>query len=163
MAIEYGLTSFKFKAVGGSALASLGKILIGTCKFTGEAPKRSEFYAAQNPDFPAITFNENSGLQKIEFTLMEIDPDILVILFGGAATGTAPNKSYAAPRVVADVHGSAELITESGLKLTIPKAALSANFNWDISRTAVSQIAVTLLIELPDLVTDMPYTIARNV
>ena len=162
MAIEYGLKSFMWKEVGGSALASLGKILVGTPKFSGEAPKRQEFYAAQNPDFPALSIQENAGLQKVEFTLIEVDPDVLVKLFGGAATGTAPNKTYAAPRMAADIHGSAELVTESGLKITIPKAALSANFAWDISRTSVSQIAVVITVELPDLETDMPYTISRE-
>jgi len=163
MAIEYGLKSFKWKAVGGLALESLGKILVGTPKFTSEAPSLQQFYAAQNPDFPALSLKEKAGLTKIELTLMEIDADILVKLFGGAATGVAPNKTYTAARESADIHGSAELISESGLKITIPKAHLAANFNWDISRTAISQIAVVITIELPDLDTDMPYTIAREV
>jgi len=162
MAIEYGLKSFKWKAVGGLTLESLGKILVGTPKFTAEAPSLQQFYAAQNPDYPALQIKEKEGLSKIEFTIMEVDADILVRLFGGVATGVAPAKSYAAPRQSADIHGSAELITESGMKLTVPKAHLVANFNWDISRTAVSQIAVVITIELPDLETDMPYTIARE-
>jgi len=163
MAIEYGLKSFKWMAVGGTVLASLGKILVGTPKFVSDTPSLQAFYAAQNPDYPALQIKDKAPLKKIEFTLMEIDADILVLLFGGVATGTAPNKSYAAPRSEIDIHGSAELITESGLKLTIPKAHLAANFNWDISRTAVSQIAVVITIELPDLESDMPYTIARAV
>jgi hypothetical protein len=163
MAIEYGLKSFKWKAIGGETLESLGKILVGTSKFTSEAPGLQQFYAAQNPDYPSISLKEKAGLTKIDFTLMEIDADVLVKLFGGVATGVDPAKSYAAPRNVADIHGMAELVTESGLKITIPKAYLVANFNWDISRTAISQIAVTITIELPDLETDMPYTIAREV
>jgi hypothetical protein len=163
MAIEYGLKSFKWKAAGGSTLESLGKIKVGTPKFTSESPSLQQFYAAQNPDFPALTLKEKAGLSKIEFSLMEIDADVLVKLFGGASTGTAPNKSYSVARTSADVHGTAELISESGLKITVPKAHLAANFNWDLSRTAVSEIAVVITIELPDLETDMPYTIAREV
>ena len=162
MAIEYGLKSFKWKAGADVALVSLGRILAGTPKFTAEAPGLQQFYAAQNPDFPALQIKEKEGLTKIELTIMEVDADILVRLFGGVATGVAPAKSYAAPRQSADIHGSAELITESGLKITIPKAHLVANFAWDLSRTAVSQIAVVITIELPDLETDMPYTIARE-
>ena len=162
MAIEYGLKSFKFKPAGGTVLASLGKILVGTTKFTSDAASLQAFYAAQNPDYPALQIKDKAALKKIEFTLMEVDADILVILFGGTATGTAPNKTYAAPRIDIQLHGSAELITESGLKITVPKGFLDAHFNWDISRTAVSQIACVYTIELPDLDTDMPYTIARD-
>jgi hypothetical protein len=163
MAIEYGLKSFKFKAEGEDTLESLGKIAEGSVKWTGEKASINHFFAAQNPDYPALSLKDKAGLKKVAFNLMEIDADALVRLFGGEATGVAPAKSYVAPRTEADVHGAAELITESGLKITIPKSYLAANFNWDISRKAVSNIEVELIVELPDLDTDMPYTIAREV
>lgn len=162
MGIEYGLKSFKFKAIEGVTLESLGKIAEGTVKWNGDKATLNSFYAAQNPDYPALTIKEKAGIKKVAFSLMEIDADILVKLFGGAATGVAPNKSYAAPRVDANIHGSFELITESGLKITAPKSMLDATFNWDLSRKAVSNIDVELTVELPDLDTDMPYTIARE-
>lgn len=161
MSIEYGLKSFKWKGSGDSSLTSLGKIAAGTAKFITESPSVNKFFAAQNPAVPAISIKENNGLTKVQFSLMEIDADVLVKLFGGTATGTAPDKSYAAPRESVDVHGEAELVTDTDLKITIPKASLLAVFNWDLSRTSVSNIDVTLEVELPDLETDMPYTIAR--
>lgn len=162
MGIEYGLRSFKFKAVGGLTLESLGKIAEGKVKWNGDKATIGSFYAAQNPDYPAITIKEKAGIKKVSFSLMEIDADVLVKLFGGEATGVAPNKTYAAPRVDANVHGSFELITETGLKITAPKSMLDATFNWDLSRKAISNIDVELTVELPDLDTDMPYTIARE-
>ena len=163
MSIEYGLKSFKWKALGAATLDSLGKIAADTTKWNGDKASVNHFYAAQNPDYPALSVKDKSGIKKVAFSLMEIDADNLVKVFGGTATGVAPNKSYAATRNEADIHGTCELITETGLKITIPRGHLTANFNWDISRKAVSNIEVEITVELPDLDTDMPYTIAREV
>ena len=161
--IEYGLKSFKFKATGDDTLESLGKIAEGTVKWNSDKPTKNPFYSAQEPDYPSIIIADKAGLKKVNFSLMEIDPDNLVRLFGGVATGVAPNKTWAAPRSESEVVGAAELITESGLKFTLPKAQLSANFNWDISRKAISNIEVELTVMLPDLDTDSPYTLSREV
>lgn len=163
MAIEYGLKSFMWKGAGDEALASLGKVAEGSVKWNGDKAGVNHFYAAQNPDIPAISIKEKAGIQKVAFNLMEIDADVLVKLFGGTATGVAPNKSYAAPRTVVDIYGSAELVSDTDLKISIPKALLVANFNWDLSRKAISNIEVEIYVVLSETDTDMPYTIARVV
>jgi hypothetical protein len=161
MSIEYGFKSFKFKGPGEEALASLGLIAAGTGRFYSDAPSSNQFYAIQNPSFPALSILEKGGLYKVEFTLMELVYTTLKKLFGGTITGEAPNDSYSAPRDMVDIHGSAEIITDSNLKISIPKAQLVAVFDWNLTRTAVSNIKVALTIELPDLEADMPYTITR--
>lgn len=163
MAIEYGLKSFQWKGTGDAALVSLGKIIEGTPKFFGDKASDNAFYAAQNPDYPAIIVTDKKGIQKITLSLMELDPDVLVKVMGGTATGTAPNKTYAAPRGAVEINGSCELVTDTNQKISIPNGHLKANFNWTLDRKSVSTIEVEISIMLPTVDTDMPYTISRAV
>jgi hypothetical protein len=157
--ISYGISSFKFKKDGEASMREIGLVRSDTAVFTADAPTVNDFFAQQNPDYPAISIAENAGISRINFSLMQLKPEVLQTVFGGTITGEAPNESYSAPRQVVQVYGACEITTETNDAIIIPSVLLSANFNWTMSRTDISNIDVVLTIQLPDDGTSAPYKI----
>jgi len=132
----------------GTALTPLGLTdADSTNSFTQEDATTTDYNALES-DTPVYQ-KSIAGKSTLIFTLLDPDPDSMVRVMGGTATGTAPNKSWNMPRGAVNIEQTVLLKSEIGMWLTIPRGKVTAKINHDLSKTGgklAIDISVVVLI-----------------
>lgn len=125
----------------GTTLTELGSIVAGTPVLTIPAPTTSEIPVEESdePEFVTVT----AGAKTIAFSSYNVDPSVLVDLFGGAVTGTAPNQIWSAPDTIPVVERSVRMLSRTGYNADMPRVQLTPDLSLNFQRDTPGQINIT--------------------
>lgn len=148
----YGLEYIKIgdKAVDGgmgTSLETLGVTYENTAELIQDDAEITEVKSEENIE-PEEIF-EVEGTKRINWSIMNYDPDQLVKVLGGTATGSAPNKSWEAPVSKNPIEKSIEFKTKSGHVVQVPRAKLTAKVNWKMRKNGVALVDIVARIMTP--------------
>lgn len=130
----------------GTTWATIGYTYEDSCKLTSEDPSTKEFYAEETD--AAVATISKAGKVTLTFSLMDCDPDALVTVFGGTATGTTP-KTWNAPASIPTIEKSIKITPKSGLTIVIPRASITAKFNSQFGRNNLFLVDITGTVLAP--------------
>ena len=131
----------------GTAFAALGVTYKDTAELTQEDPVTTE-HKSEESDEPEEVVVEK-GPTTIKWSIINCDPDTLVSVLGGEATGTAPNKIWSAPDAAANIEKSIKITPKAGMVITIVRAKLTAKLNYKIARTGILQVDIVAKVLKP--------------
>ena len=140
----FGLDKFKFSP-DATPPAELGYIEEGSFDLGGQAGETVEINAAQVKGSPVLVIPKKNGSIKPAFDLIQIVYAQLVKVLGGEIEGTlqAPT-GWKAPSKLVNISGHAQIETDSGHLIDIPKAQVTAYPNDKLSLDGVAKIHVEL-------------------
>lgn len=128
-------------------LAALGVTYENTAELIQDDPEITEVKSEENIE-PEEIF-EVEGTKRINWSIMNYDPDQLVTILGGTASGTAPNKTWASPVSKDPIELSIEFKTKSGHIVQIPRAKITAKLNWQMRKNGVALVDISGRIMTP--------------
>lgn len=156
---------------GGMAaeLTPLGKTFKGTASFTTEENSSEAFYSEEEPNTPEEEVTTEVGLKSLKWNLMEWDNEVLKAVFGGTEKDhtviidgkSYTTKKYVAPREIVEVEKSIRAISRYNVVIDIPRAKVTAKFNWNMTMTDIAQIEITAKALTPFGAEDGPYEIYK--
>lgn len=147
-----GLEYIKIGAIEGdgsmsTSLAALGVTYQDTAELVQDDPDTTEIYSEENTD-PEEEMVE-VGAKKMNWSIMNYDPDEMVKVLGGTATGTEPNKTWNAPTTAVAIEKSIEFKTTNGMITQIPRAKITAKLNWQMRKKGVALIDIAATVLTP--------------
>ena len=154
----YGLDQFKFAASG--TPAELGYIEEGSFDLGGQAGETVEINAAQVKGSPVLVIPKKNGSIKPSFDLIQINYNKLVEVMGGSIRGTVQTPTgWNAPSKSVNITGVAQIITDSGHVIDIPKAQVTAypTDKLDLNGVAKIHVELTPILSAPNAA---PYSIS---
>lgn len=132
----YGLSILKF---GGK---TLGMISDDSVDWGGDDPQTIEVWAAQNRQAPVKQIVEKPGTDKFEFDLIELKPNNLKDVMGGAVTGG----KWSAPAAKITQEGAFEITSADGAVIAAGKASLVARPKGKFGYNDVLKVHCTVTI-----------------
>lgn len=150
----YGLEYIKIGAIeadGGmsTSLAALGTTYKDSAEFMQDDAEVTEHFCEENNDPEEVIAIE--GAKRIKWAINDYDPDTLVKILGGTATGTAPSKYWEPSDTNEVIERSVEFKdTNSGYVCQMPRVRLYAKINWKISKNGLALIEITGRVLTPN-------------
>jgi hypothetical protein len=149
---SYGLDYIKVGAIEGdgsmsTALAALGVTYENTAELVQDDPEITEIKSEENVE-PEEVF-EVEGTKRINWSIMNYDPDELVKIMGGSATGVAPNKTWNSPITKTPIELSVEFKTKTGHIVQITRAKITAKLNWQMRKNGMALVDINARILTP--------------
>lgn len=151
-------------------LTQLGRTYKGTASFTTEADTVQDIYCEEEPAAPMVSLASDPGIKQVKLNLAEFDNESLIAVFGGtegeAADVTVDGKTYSvkkynAPSEMVQIEKSVRVITRNDNVIDIPRASVTARFQWNLTSNEIAQIEVTAKILAPIGANDAPYSIYK--
>lgn len=127
-----------------------------------QADSTETVFTAANADDP-IDKDVTPGARTMVFSLLDSDPDKLVILFGGTVTGSGSSKVWKAPRQAVTIEKSWKITPKKGQIITIPRGQLSAKINHDMQKTGKFVVDISVAVLLPEDGTTEPISVGPTV
>lgn len=160
-----GLKHIKIGAIAGdggmgTSLAILGVTYRDTAELTQDDNDITDIFSEENDD-PEESI-ATPGVKRLKWSIFNFDPDVLVQIFGGEATGTAPNKIWSAPEKSDFVEKSIEILTEYDLEIKIPRAKLFAKLNMPFRKKGVALVDIEARILMPTKANTAQLTIQKK-
>ena len=159
-----GLTHIKMGdvAVDGGMGSSLdvigdGRTLEGTARLVKEEDELTEFYAEEVDD--PIYASLKKGKTRLEWTVVDFTSDELKRVMGGDSIGGV----WYAPSAAADIEQSIEVLTKTGLKISLVRCKIQANFDTALGRAELGQVKVVATVLNPTKENTAPYSIEQTV
>lgn len=161
---SYGLEYIKVGAIeedGGlsTALAALGVTYENTAELVQDDPDITEIKSEENIE-PEEIF-EVEGTKRINWSIMNYDPDELVKILGGTATGVAPNKTWESPVSKSPIELSVEFKTKTGHIVQVPRAKITAKLNWQMRKNGMALVEVSARIMTPTKADTAPISVTK--
>ncbi len=159
-------------AAGGmpEELVQLGRTYKGTASFTTEADTVQDIYCEEEPASPMVSLASEPGIKQVKLNLAEFDNESLIAVLGGTE-GAAEDvtidgktysvKKYNAPSDMAQIEKSVRIITRNDNVIDIPRALVTARFQWNLTSNEIAQIELTAKILAPTGANDAPYSIYK--
>jgi len=149
---SFGLQTLKMGDVGtsggmGTSLTEIGKIVRDTCDLVMDDPQMNDIMSEQSDDPEEVITVK--GTTTLKFSIMTMDPNVLVRVLGGSVSGTAPNTSWNAPDTAPEIEQSIEITTKTGAKIQIPRAKVIGKINYQFRRNDVLKVDVTCRVLQP--------------
>lgn len=147
-----GLASLTIGAIAedgdmGTTLAALGVTYQDSADLVQADDSLTEIYSEENDDPEEII--AIPGIKTLKFSIMNFDADTLVLVLGGTATGTIPNKKWLAPSSRVIIEKSIKLLTKTGNTIDIPRARVSGKLNMKFSKKGVALVDITARVMVP--------------
>lgn len=158
--IEYGTI-----AVDGGVATSwtvLGKTDADSTANFGQADATETNFMSIEDDQP-VDKDITPGAITLTYSLLNPDPDKMLILFGGAVTGSGTSKVWEAPVQAAVIYKSWKITPKSGDIITIVKGQTSAKVNFDLTKTGKMVVDISIAVLAPDKAATGPYTLGPKV
>lgn len=143
----------------GTALVELGSIVEGTPVINIPVPTTTEIPVEESDDPEFVTTTQ--GATTIAFSTYNVDPSVLVDLFGGTVTGTAPNEIWAKPAILPIVERSVRMVSRSGYNADMARVKLTPELNLNFQRTTPGQINITGTVLTPTKAGTAPLTLGQ--
>lgn len=152
--LMYGLEEFKLKGL------TLGYIAQDSFDWGGAKGEKTPIYAAQKKSYPIHNIVTKNAIIAPTFDLIQFNYENMVKVMGGSLKTNAEGVTvgWNAPKDLVEVSGEAEIDTDSGQRVTIPNADVSAYITGGLTLTDTSKIKIELGIMEPGDGLD-PYTI----
>jgi len=131
----------------GTSLAALGVTYQDTAELIQDDPDITEIYSEENVD-PEETL-EVDGVKRMNWSIMNYDPDEMVKILGGTASGTAPNKTWESPTTKEPIELSVEYKSKRGDIVQIPRMKINAKINWQMRKKGVALIDIKGTVMTP--------------
>lgn len=122
-------------------LEILGETYQDSAEIVQADSEKTEIYSEE--DTEPVEIIEIRGGITVKWSIFNVDPEVLKKVLGGKVTGTAPNKVWEQSENDEKIERSIELITKTNNIVTIPRAIISAKFNWKVSKKGVALIDIT--------------------
>ena len=160
----YGLEYIKVGDIGaggamGTSLSILGVTYENTAELIQDDPDITEIKSEENIE-PEEIF-EVEGTKRINWSIMNYDPDEIVKVLGGTSTGTEPNKTWSSPITKEPIELSIEFKTKTGHIVQIARAKITAKLNWTIRKNGVALIEIQGRIMTPTDGTSSPIVVTN--
>lgn len=159
----YGLEYIKIgdPVSGGMAttLAALGVTYENTAELVQDDDEVTDIFSEENVD-PEESFVV-AGSKRMNWSIMNYDPDEVVKVLGGTATGTAPNKTWNSPTAAVNIEKSIEFKTKDGRVVKIARAKISGKLNWQIRKNGVALIDISAKVLVPTDGTTAPIQVTN--
>lgn len=167
MALTRGLSKIEYGDIAGDGGVATVWTQLGltdadsTASLTQADPTETLFMAAES-DQP-VDKDVTPGATTLVFSLLESDPDKLLILFGGAVTGTGSAKVWSAPLQATTIEKSWKITPKKGKIITIVRGQLSAKINYDLQKTGKFVVDISVAVLLPTKAATAPISIGPEV
>lgn len=151
-------------------MVQLGRTYKGTASFTTEADTVQDIYCEEEPAVPMESLSSDPGIKQVKLNLAEFDNKSLIAVFGGtegeAEDVTVDGKSYSvkrykAPSEMVKIEKSVRIITRNDNVIDIPRALVTARFQWNLTTNEIAQIELIAKILAPIGANDAPYSIYK--
>jgi hypothetical protein len=124
-----------------ASFASIGQIYKDTAKYE-QADGENIEHEVEDVEDPVIVV-PTKGRTTLEFAVIDFDPDNLVKILGGTATGTAPDKVWEAPVSASIVEKSVKITPKAGKPITIARMSLRARVSYTLTKSGIAQVIVS--------------------
>lgn len=143
--VMYGLDELKFNG------QSLGFIEEDSFDWGGAKGETTEIRAAQKKGYPVVIIPKSNGKVAPTFDLIQFDYENMAEVLGGDVKTDAQGKAigWEAPSNLVTVTGEITIDTDTGQRITIPNAVLSAYISGNLNLSSVSKIKCELGIMEP--------------
>lgn len=131
----------------GTTLSPITSIVEGSPIITIPAPTTTEIGVEESDEPEFITTTQ--GAKTIAFSTYNADPTLLVDLFGGTVTGTAPNQIWAAPAVLPIVERSIRMVSKTGYHAEMPRVRLTPDIALNFQKATPGQVNIVGTILQP--------------
>jgi hypothetical protein len=160
-----GLTSIKIGAIAGdggmgTSLTTVGSTVADTCILASEEGQTTDFLIEEQDD-PVYSITSQKGKITLAWSCYDVDPDTLVLFFGGTKV-TGPPEGWEAPDTIAEVEKSIEVVPKNGGKIEIVRAKIAAKFNWSLQKSKLAQIDLVATVLAPTKAATPPMTITST-
>lgn len=144
----------------GTSLTAIGDTVQDTAVLSNDENQLTDFFSEEQDD-PVESIVSQKGKFTLSWSSYNVDPDIMVKLFGGTKTGDGGVTPYkwAAPASIPDVEQSIELVDKKGNKIEIVRAKLTSKLQWNFKKTALAQIDIVATVLTPTKANTAPYSI----
>lgn len=140
----------------GTTWTQVGYTSQGSCKLVEAEPSITEFVPEES-DSPLVSIYKG-GVTELQFSIMDATPTILAKILGGTATGSMPNRVWAAPLAKASIEQSIKITPVSGYIITIPRALISGKINSEFSSKNIMLVDLKASVLIPSDGTSKPMT-----
>lgn len=165
-----GLVSIKVGPIAGdggmgTSLTTIGDTVKDSCVFTEGDPTKQEFFIEESDD--AIeSFVTQKGTETISWSTNNLDPDNMVLLFGGTKDGTGAvgdPYTWEPPDTQEELERSVEITDRKGNKVEIVRVKFSPKKSFSFQGTRLGAIDITGTILLPTKAATRKYKITYAV
>lgn len=141
----YGLDELKFNG------QSLGYIEEDSFDWGGTKGETTDIRAAQKKGYPVLIIPKSNGKIAPTFDLIQFNYENMADVMGGEVKTDAQSKpiGWAAPSRMVTISGEFTIDADSGQRITIPNAMLSAYITGSLNLSSVSKIKCELGIMEP--------------
>jgi len=144
--VMYGLDELKFNG------KSLGFIEEDSFDWGGAKGETTEIRAAQKKGYPVVIIPKSNGKVAPSFDLIQFNYKNMADVMGGEVKMSNDGQTaigWAAPSKLETITGEFTIDTDSGQRITIPNAMLSAYITGNLNLSSVSKIKCELGIMEP--------------
>lgn len=143
----------------GTSWTEIGDTEQGSANFSEEEGTTQEFYVEESDD-PVFTARTQPGAKSFVFGTNNVTPEQMVILKGGSVSGdgTTTPKVWEAPLVESQIEKSLRLTLKTGQIITIVRAKMVSNLDWNLGKENLAKISVATTILKPTKAATAPYT-----
>lgn len=144
----------------GTSFSTMGYTYEGTCKLVEADPEVTTFNA-EEIDTPVIEIYKG-GKVSLNFSIMDPIPSTMETLMGGTASGSMPNRVWTAPESKTQIYKSVKITPVEGYVITIPRAAITAKINAELSKKNIVLLDVIATVMPPSLAGTPPITFTEQ-
>lgn len=142
----FGLKSVKFGDPTGTVampetLTDFAKTVKGSMTLEESEATEEKFYVEEQSAPVESVITEDSELEAT-WECYDIAPEILAIVKGGTTTTSATEKTWSAPSSAVRIKKAIQLTTESGAKITIPNATITARITGKVGKEELLKLSV---------------------
>ena len=128
-----GLTSIKMGDIAvdggmGASLSALGVTYQDTAELIRDDAEITEIYSEENDEPEEVV--EVKGPARLKWSILNVNPSDVVRVLGGSVSGN----TYSSPLAKDPIEKSIEIITKTGLKISIPRAKIYAKENFQFRK-----------------------------
>ena len=151
--VTKGLSTLKIGAIAGdggpgTSLALLGQTLRDSISITEDDPTVNEIFSEESA--LAVYSDSTPGGVTFKWTVVVMDLEVLIAVFGGTASGTAPNRIWNRPAIAPVIEQTVEVTPKAGFKkFTLPRTSISAKFSGTFGSSGAFTVDVTAKVLQP--------------
>jgi len=146
-----------------TTFTSIGAIYADSTAALTQADATTKDFMSIQSDQP-LDKDVTPGALTMTISLMNVTADDMVILFGGAVTGsTEANKVWVAPLQAVTIEKSVKIVPKKGKIITIVRAQLSSKANFNLQKDGLYLVDVLLSVLQPTKSATGPWSFGPEV
>lgn len=156
-----GLVTIKLSAIAvdggmGISLTAIGDTVPGSLVFEEAEGTKTEMFVEELDT--AVESINTPGIESVKWSTNNLDPDVMVKLFGGTKT-IGPPLTYEPPDTRGDIELSLEIIDKKTNKFEFVRVKIAAKKAIAFNKTALGQIDIVATVLTPTKAATKPWKI----